>query len=368
MIENHNRGSSESKRLFFLDNLKVALTVLVILHHLAIVFGGEGGFIIRAATSNIAVKLLLTIFLALNQSYFMGVFFVISGYFSYKSIRKKGNEKFRKSKIKRLIVPAVIYYGVFSPVINSIIDLTYRKIAFVYMQYRPGFGALWFVFALGIFDVIYSYIYNGKKEDKTRRNIPQGKKIIGLMMIVGFVAWVVRIPFPVGRAILGLQPAHFPQYIFAYVFGIKAARYDWIDLFKKDKIIASMMKVLIMIVLFIVGVGAVALVLKDITPAFGGANIISLLYCIWEQMMFIFTLVFLLKVFYKYFNRTNKVWKYAANNAYLAYIVHSSVIALIVIILVPLRLNWFIFSTVSIIASVFGSFKVADRVKRVINL
>ena len=30
-------------RLFYIDNLRILLTILVILHHLAIIYGGSGG-------------------------------------------------------------------------------------------------------------------------------------------------------------------------------------------------------------------------------------------------------------------------------------------------------------------------------------
>ena len=70
------------RRLFHLDNLRVYLTILVILHHTAIAYGAAGDWaIVDPAVDDIS-PIFLTFFTAVNQSYFMSAFFLLAGYFA----------------------------------------------------------------------------------------------------------------------------------------------------------------------------------------------------------------------------------------------------------------------------------------------
>ncbi|MCY1373061.1 hypothetical protein D9M69_603110 [compost metagenome] len=61
----------------------MALTVLVISHHTAITYGGSGSWFYREVTdSGRPSSFLLTLFCAVNQSFFMGMFFLLAGYFT----------------------------------------------------------------------------------------------------------------------------------------------------------------------------------------------------------------------------------------------------------------------------------------------
>ncbi len=68
-------------RLFYLDNLKVCLTVLVIFHHAGQAYGDGGGW---AYTPSNPAEVMPWIwhFFSVNAAFFMGLFFLISGYFS----------------------------------------------------------------------------------------------------------------------------------------------------------------------------------------------------------------------------------------------------------------------------------------------
>ena len=69
-------------RLPFLDNVKVFLTALVVLHHCACAFGacGEGSWylIVKGGGGPRAFRLCVKTFVTLNQAYFMSLFFFVS--------------------------------------------------------------------------------------------------------------------------------------------------------------------------------------------------------------------------------------------------------------------------------------------------
>ena len=66
-------------RHYFLDNIKSFLTVIVVMHHITGAFVGSGWIYVMADYYH-SFWVLGTSFMALNQSYFMCLFFFISGH------------------------------------------------------------------------------------------------------------------------------------------------------------------------------------------------------------------------------------------------------------------------------------------------
>jgi len=111
-------------RLDYLDNLRVFLTCLVIGHHQAIAFGAPGGwyYIVREPeTVDLVSFVLLTMFVAVNQAFFMSLFFFVAAYFTAPSLDKKGPGRFAKDRLKRLGIPLVVYFFWLNP---SVVYLT----------------------------------------------------------------------------------------------------------------------------------------------------------------------------------------------------------------------------------------------------
>jgi peptidoglycan/LPS O-acetylase OafA/YrhL len=97
---------TNSNRLYYLDNLRVAVIILVIAHHVGQAYGPTGGWwpIQEAARAP-----LLGPFFTVNRSFFMSLFFMISGYFTVMSFRSKGARAFLKDRALRLGIPALAF-------------------------------------------------------------------------------------------------------------------------------------------------------------------------------------------------------------------------------------------------------------------
>ncbi len=62
------------------DALRAFLTVLVVLHHTALTYGAIGGWFYRELPTSAALSSqLLVFFCTVNQSFFMGLFFLLAG-------------------------------------------------------------------------------------------------------------------------------------------------------------------------------------------------------------------------------------------------------------------------------------------------
>jgi len=73
-----------SSRLFFADHLRAALVILVVLHHVAAVYGASipWYYYIDPPADNVFAFLALLVFMLFNQAWFMGAFYLLAGHFT----------------------------------------------------------------------------------------------------------------------------------------------------------------------------------------------------------------------------------------------------------------------------------------------
>jgi len=102
--------------LFFIDNLRVWLAVLVVLHHLSVIYAANTAFYYVEPANNALTTVALVFFQLFNQAYFMGLFFFLSGYFTPASYDRKGAGVFLKDRLLRLGVPLLVFAFVLGPV------------------------------------------------------------------------------------------------------------------------------------------------------------------------------------------------------------------------------------------------------------
>lgn len=107
----------KERRLFFVDNIRVLLTILVIMFHLVITYAGTGSWYYREGREDLATGVLGAWFLTVNQAYFMGLFLLISAYFVPGSYDRKGAGKFLVDRLVRLGIPLALYSWVIRPLL-----------------------------------------------------------------------------------------------------------------------------------------------------------------------------------------------------------------------------------------------------------
>jgi len=102
-------------RLLYIDNMRTFLTVLVLLHHILIVYAGTGSWIYVEGRQDLATMVTGSIFTAVNQAYFMGLFLLISAHFVPGSYDRKGPARFWKERLLRLGIPLAVYSWLVHP-------------------------------------------------------------------------------------------------------------------------------------------------------------------------------------------------------------------------------------------------------------
>ena len=96
----------QSERLYFVDNVRVWIIMLVVAHHAGQAFGPTGG---RWFIFNTEQVRMLDSFFYVNASFFMGLLFLISGYFSASSFDRKGFGRFLKDRLRRIGIPLLFF-------------------------------------------------------------------------------------------------------------------------------------------------------------------------------------------------------------------------------------------------------------------
>ena len=112
-----------SERYVYLDNLKTALTCLVVLHHVFGAFSGGGSLGLSVGNFRNSFQPILVSLQILDQAWFMSAFFFVSAFFSPNSLAKKGTRQFLLDKFYRLGWPLLIYFFIISPLLSLMINV-----------------------------------------------------------------------------------------------------------------------------------------------------------------------------------------------------------------------------------------------------
>ncbi len=332
-----------SAKIYYIDNLRVLMTMLVIMHHTLISFGAPGGWYFTDATTSKPALIIMTLLVATNQSFFMGFFFFLAAFFTEPSYNKKGASTFITDRLKRLGIPLLFYSFILSPVMNFIVYKYGLHKEATFLQYLGGyddwidFGVLWFVAALLLLTLVYVIQRReNKKILPTQKSFPTGKQVFVFAVALGIISYVVRIFFPVGWTLhpLGFQLAHFPQYISLFVLGIIAYRNEWMNKIsyhtgKRWLVIALIMALVVFPLMFI-------LINSPIDTFQGKGTWQSFVAAMWEQLTGISIIVALSGIAKQRWNYTTALLQRMSRAAFATYIFHP----LIVIILTIALLSW----------------------------
>jgi hypothetical protein len=344
-------GAERRSRIYFADYLRAGLVSLVMLHHTAITYGAIGSWYYTEPPSGPGA-VLLTLFTNFNQAWFLGCFFLISGYFSPASFDRKGPRQFLKDRLIRLGIPLLVFFFVLSPIIIYIafshlpasqvvaagftLPLTFNWQFFVN---SVGTGPLWFLEMLLIFEFGYALWRIARHDVKAlgekEHQFPAYRRIAGFILLLALSAYLLRIIIPIDAGVLGF-PSIFdlPQYLGFFIVGTIAARGDW--LMKMPSSMAN--RFFIMALIASATLLPLAIIGTDVTSLgwgslLGYGTLSSAIYSLWDSTFAVGMSMFAISFFRSHFNSPGKLWKLFSQDFYAAYILQALVIVLIAAVL-----------------------------------
>lgn len=346
------RRNMPFSRLCFVDNVRVFLVMLVIAHHAGQPYGPTGGMwlIFNPERADI-----LGAFFATNAAFFMGLFFLISGYFVPGAYERKGAMVFLKERFLRLGIP-ILFFAllVFPPIFYFVQsgELSFGQFFFgIYVsQVRMQVGHLWFLVHLLFYAVCYVLWrrvrrrYIRLEPEQSNMKAPQHSLILMYLAVLAIVTFAIRIQFPIDiwKNLLWVIPAeiaHLPQYASLFVIGIIAYHRDW---FRRMPARRG---------LIWLGIGLGATLLRygyavagdrlSLTGliAGGGWDWRSLVWSTWEAVICVGLCVGLLVFFRERINGQRTWGQILSKNAYVVYLTHILIIIPIQFVVAPISIS-----------------------------
>lgn len=326
----NSAAGSKTGRLDYIDNLRIFLTMLVVCHHQAIGFGAPGGwyYVLPISMQSISF-IVLTLFVAINQAFFMSLFFFVSAYFTPASLDKKGASQFLLDRLKRLGLPLLLFYFVLNPSLAYIgflfrgeTDSGYFTFMFVEAPKYFGWGPLWFVFTLLLFTGVYLFIARLGVPRLRPIPHPSNTHLLLFILSMGLITFCVRLAWPLGMSFFGLQLAFFPLYIAFFVFGILSFRNDWLAQISTHRakawFVVAVFSIFLLPIIFAAG-GASQGHGDDFR---GGLTLQSLAYSMWEPFVCVGMSMALIALFRHRVNSSTALSRKLSGAAYTVYIIH----------------------------------------------
>ena len=380
--------ASVGSRLLFIDNIRIFLTILVILHHLMVIYAGTGDFPYKEGREDVVANSLGGWFCAVNQAYFMGLFLLVSAYFVPGSFDRKGAGRFVKDRLIRLGIPLAIYSWIIDPL------FVYARLTLsgelhvplwsfypgqYFRQYGPllGAGPLWFVETLLIFTLLYvvwRLVTRSRPPESAQETAFPGNGSIALFaLLLGVAGFLVRQFFLIDEynfRPLNLQFPFFAQYIALFVVGLIAYRRKWL-LSLPDKTGRLWLRIAVLFILLWAPLMLIGGATTSFAPYRGGWHWQAFVYALWESFLCVSMCIAVIYAFRRYLNRQGNLVRFMSPAAYTAYLIHVPLITGLAfvlrgVMLYPL-LKWALVALVAVslcfgLSSLIRKLPYADRV------
>lgn len=294
-------------RSSYLDNLKIFLTLLVIFHHAGQAYGNGGDWGYHPSNVDEYMPMIWHFF-SVNASFFMGLFFLISGYFIPRSFDKQGSKTFIWKKFLRLGVPTLIMGAILSPLVG-----------------KAEIAHTWYLEQLFFYSLIYVLVKVLCKHTigKPKKIQPTLITLLVIAVILSTFEFFVRRISPQDSwmwmfGFFRCEPAHLPQYIIMFIIGIVAYRQNWLEQISTKVGLTSLLIGIVMAcAIYLCGYS------NDVQ------NFIYSNFAIYESFLCISISFGLLWLFRKTCNFSNRFLNWAAGQSYGAYFFHLPLMLII---------------------------------------
>jgi glucan biosynthesis protein C len=332
--------SKTSSRLLYVDNMRTFLTILVLLHHIMIVYAASGSWPYTEGRQDLVTTIVGNIFCTINQAYFMGLFLLISAYFVPGSNDRKGTARFWKDRLVRLGIPLVIYSWLVHPLFyywflrvteglrTPLWDFYPEYFSYGYLI---GVGPLWFVETLLILTLFYAVWRQVARprpvEQLHQASFPSNRTLALFALSMALASFVVRLKFPMDWNFkpMNLQLPYFAQYVAMFIAGLVAYRHSWLEKIPA-RTARFWLRVTGVVLLMYVPGALLGGALESDQPFKGGWHWQTAFYDLWEAYLCVGMCIGLLYLFHCYTNQQGRLTAFLSRSAYAAYIVQVPVI------------------------------------------
>ncbi len=368
-MEASTKNLNKTQRIFFLDNLKTFIIVLMVVFHAAMsymAYGPEWWYVMNDDTAMSA-----TLFVIWADVFIMPIMFFVSGYFGFMSLSKHDNYKFWSSKVKRIAVPWIFGAMVIAPYIAYLTfasrDIPMSFADFYITQFWGVFyqhGHFWY---LGFLLMLYVLMYIicsivPSFRQKTIISEPSNLFLAGVFIFISLAVFCLWQIFPDEiwlhpLYIICFQPTRAPIYIVYFFVGVMAWRHGW---FKTGGYCPSIDKWL---PLFIVV--SIAYPLYRVVPpeSLGiSAEMYTVVKALLHSLLCMASIFALLAVFQRYGNHTSALLSSLAVTSYPIYWIHQIFVQNTIWLIRPWEVNLYVKYVIACVVSLVLSYLVSKYI------
>lgn len=328
-------------RLEFIDNLRWVMILGVVSMHAAVTYGHLGSwYFMEDPKPGLVTLLIFATYQTFLQAFFMGLLFLIAGYFVPGAFERKGLAKFLRDRAARLGIPSLIFMVIIQPVtvywlLRDFSDLSRPPLSRAYGPYLisgrflGGSGPMWFAVALLLFSVVYGMartVSRRTPQNQLNAPLPGHRQLMGLAAVMGLCTFLVRIVQPMGTSILNMQLCYFSQYILLFTVGIFAWRRNW--LLRIPYTFGMRWLILSLTLGTLVWFGLLCALLKTHTESklSGGFTWQSAVLSFWEAFFCVGICAGLLVLFREKCNRQGPLARWLSDNCFAVYMFHTPIL------------------------------------------
>ncbi len=310
-------AEKSGKRLYFADNLRTWMVILVVLQHLAEIFG-------------------LYLFLMLNQAYFMGLLFLLSGYFTPGSYERKGPSKFLMDRLLRLGIPTLVYVFIIRPLdVWGSHQITHKPIGNLF-----ALDQMWFVVMLLLFDLGY-LAWRTIVKNRPERLVDDAPKKLTFPKVAFFTlaltaaSYLLRIVIPYGIPVLEFPSlGYLAQYLSFFLIGMLAFRQGWLRSIPGSLgQIGFVLAVLATVILF-----PTAVFIGSGSKWIGYGSWQSAVFALWDSIFAVGISLALITFFRRFIDGGKKFGRFLSQHSFAVYVIHVPVIVFLILALSGLQM------------------------------
>jgi fucose 4-O-acetylase-like acetyltransferase len=217
--------AAPGQRQRWADNLRVLVIAVVVVWHTATAYlGGADWYYMDRVTSKVWSAVLVPAWLI--SAYALGPLFLIAGWFSARSLARRGAGAFARRRLLRLGVPLIIFIILINPLASYLGDLGRGRHPSLARDLGAGQGAgpMWFVAALLAFSLAYAMLRRAHTPVARRRRQSESQAMAAAALLIAVTAFVTWRWWPPDDAstFLGMQWESWPQGAVLFALGVWA--------------------------------------------------------------------------------------------------------------------------------------------------
>ncbi|MDQ7908120.1 acyltransferase family protein [Phytohabitans sp. ZYX-F-186] len=336
--------------LHYLDNLRVAMILMVVVHHAAQAYGPPDWWYVHDDRHTGVLATLS----AVGGAFRMSLLFFVAGYLVPRSADRRGAWGFARGRLRRLGIPFLVGAATIIPALMYVYYIRYRgypPISFpryyveVFLGFgqRPAdwsgpiwpdlqFGHLWFIQNLLVLSLLYlaARALAHRAGRITHRPAPPlpapgHRALVAFTLTLAAVAFLVRIRYPLDEWVpvaefIQAEPARLAQYVAFFTAGVLAYRHDWLTgLPRRVGYTWLAVGVALAVALFATGTGTSFF-------ATGGASPASACWTLVETILCVGFCLGLLTLFRDVATGHNRLTRALADSSYTVYIIHLPIV------------------------------------------